>query len=138
MAKVYRVDILEDRLRQLAERTPGIQGTVIVSIEGFVVAAYPPAEHGDYHSAHHPTSTPQVAAMAATLIALGEQTLTRLAQGKVERLMIEGEDGAMIVYPINRNAALAAMIDKKAKIGLTLMAVSRTAAALADVLSGTD
>jgi uncharacterized protein len=103
-----------------------------------VVAAYPPAEHGDYHSASHATSTPQVAAMAATLIALSEQTLTRLAQGAIERLMIEGEDGAMIVYPINRKAALAAMIDKKAKIGLTLMAVKRTAAALADVLSGTD
>jgi uncharacterized protein len=138
MARVYRVDILEDRLRQLAERTAGIQGVVIVSIEGFVVAAYPPAEHGDYHSASHATSTPQVAAMAATLIALSEQTLTRLAQGKIERLMIEGEDGAMLVYPVNRNAALAAMIDKKAKIGLTLMAVKRTAAALADVLSGTD
>lgn len=138
MVNVYRVDILESKLKQLMESTPGVQGTVIVSVEGFVVAAYPPPDHGDGDGAYHPTSTPQVAAMAATLIALGEQTLTRLAQGKIERLMVEGEDGAIIVYPINRNAALAAMIDKKAKIGLALMAVSRAATFLADILSGTD
>jgi predicted regulator of Ras-like GTPase activity (Roadblock/LC7/MglB family) len=137
MTKVYRVDILEEKLKQLATAVPGIQGTVIVSLEGFVVATYPPAD-GQGTSLQHPTSTPQVAAMAATLIALGEQTLTRLAQGGMERLMIEGEQGAMIVYPVNQNAALAVMVSKEAKIGLTLMAVARSAAFFADVLSGAD
>jgi len=137
MTKVYRVDILEEKLKQLATAVPGIQGTVIVSLEGFVVATYPPAD-GQGTSLQHPTSTPQVAAMAATLIALGEQTLTRLAQGEMERLMIEGEQGAMIVYPVNQNAALAVMVSKEAKIGLTLMAVARSAAFFADVLSGAD
>jgi uncharacterized protein len=137
MTKVYRVDILEEKLKQLATAVPGIQGTVIVSLEGFVVATYPPAD-GQGTGLQHPTSTPQVAAMAATLIALGEQTLTRLAQGEMERLMIEGEQGAMIVYPVNQNAALAVMVSKEAKIGLTLMAVARSAAFFADVLSGAD
>jgi len=137
MTKVYRVDILEEKLKQLATAVPGIQGTVIVSLEGFVVATYPPAD-GQGTGLLHPTSTPQVAAMAATLIALGEQTLTRLAQGEMERLMIEGEQGAMIVYPVNQNAALAVMVSKEAKIGLTLMAVARSAAFFADVLSGAE
>jgi uncharacterized protein len=138
MARVYRVDILEEKLKQLAATVPGIQGTVIVSVEGFVVAAYPPADTSSMGNNYHPTSTPQVAAMAATLIALGEQTLTRLAQGAIERLMIEGTEGAMIVYPINQNAALAAMVSKEAKIGLTLMAVARSAAFFADILSGAE
>jgi predicted regulator of Ras-like GTPase activity (Roadblock/LC7/MglB family) len=134
MVSVYRVDILEDKLRDLTESVPGILGTVIVSYEGFVVAAYPPADSGT--DSYHATNTPQVAAMAATLIALGEQTLTRLSQGKVERLLIEGDSGAMIVYPINRNAALAAMVDKKAKLGLTLFAVARAAVFFGGILSG--
>jgi uncharacterized protein len=139
MPTMYRVDILESKLKEMMERTSGIQGTVVVSIEGFVVAAYPPADHhADMRGTYHRTSTPQIAAMAATMVALGEQTLTRLAQGKIQRLMVEGEDGAMIVYPINRNAALAAMIDKKAKVGLTLMAIARTAVTLGDILAGTD
>ena len=134
MVNVYRVDILEERLRELTESVSGILGTVIVSIEGFVVAAYPPADD----DLSQPTSTPQIAAMAATLIALSEEALTRLAQGKVERLLIEGEYGAMIVYPINRNAALAAMVDKGAKLGLTLLTVSQAATFFANVLSGAD
>ena len=134
MVNVYRVDILEERLRELAESVPGIQGTVIVSIEGFVVAAYPPADE----DLSQPTSTPQIAAMAATLVALGEEALARLAQGKIERLLVEGEQGAMIVYPINRNAALAAMVDKHAKLGLTLLTVSQAATFFGNVLSGAD
>jgi hypothetical protein len=134
MVNVYRVDILEDRLRELTESIPGIMGSVIVSIEGFVVAAYPPADD----DLSQPTSTPQIAAMAATLIALGEEALTRLAQGKIERLLIEGEHGAMIVYPINRNAALAAMVDKRAKLGLTLLTVAQAASFFGNVLSGAD
>jgi predicted regulator of Ras-like GTPase activity (Roadblock/LC7/MglB family) len=134
MVNVYRVDILEDRLRELTESVPGILGTVIVSVEGFVVAAYPPADGDSYQA----TSTPQVAAMAATLIALGEQALTRLAQGEIERLLVEGYSGAMIVYPINRNAALAAMVDKKAKLGLTLLTISQAASFFGGILSGAD
>jgi len=69
-------------------------------------------------------------------VALGEQALSRLSQGKVERLLVEGQGGAIIVYPINRDAALAAMVDKKAKLGLTLLAVSRAAAFFGSVLRG--
>lgn len=138
MVNIYRVNILEDRLRQLTETVPGILGTVIVSVEGFVVAAYPPSEQSSLSSAAETSSTSQVAAMAAALIALGEQTLVRLAQGQMERLLIEGEDGAIVVYPINQNAALAAMVDKHAKMGLVLVAIARAAAAFGDVLSGAE
>ncbi|MBK9049581.1 MAG: roadblock/LC7 domain-containing protein [Chloroflexi bacterium] len=138
MVNIYRVNILEDRLRQLTEAVPGIMGTVIVSIEGFVVAAYPPSEQSSLASAIDMSSTSQVAAMAAALIALGEQTLGRLAQGQMERLLIEGGEGAIIVYPINQNAALAAMVDKNAKMGMVLVAIARAAAAFGDVLSGTE
>jgi predicted regulator of Ras-like GTPase activity (Roadblock/LC7/MglB family) len=76
--------------------------------------------------------------MAAALIALGEQTLIRLAQGQMQRLLIEGVDGAIIVYPINQNAALAAMVDKGAKMGMVLVAIARAAHAFGDVLSGSE
>ncbi|MGW8319823.1 MAG: roadblock/LC7 domain-containing protein [Candidatus Promineifilaceae bacterium] len=134
MSSIYRVDILEDKLRELTESLPGIKGTVIVSFEGFVVASYAAPDESDGRASK--ASTPQVAAMAATLVALGEQALSRLSQGEVERLLVEGQGGAIIVYPINRDAALAAMVDKKAKLGLTLLAVSRAAAFFGSVLRG--
>ena len=132
MFNVYREELLEERLKRLTESVAGIEGAVIVSVEGFVVAAYAPQEHGHELVGN----TPQVAAMSATLMALGEQTLSRLAQGKIARLLVEGEAGAMIVYPINKNAALAALVNKSAKMGLSLMAVSRAATIFADILDG--
>ena len=90
MVQVYKTDLLEEALKELCSKLEGVQGAVIVSIEGFVVAAYTP--HESELDEEGPTSSPQVAAMAATLIALGERTLSRLAQGEMLRLLIEGND----------------------------------------------
>ncbi len=132
MANQYRIDILESQLAQLTRAIPDIHQTVIVSTDGFVVASYP-AINSDMND-FLINNTQQVAAMAAALIALGDQTLNRLAQGDMSRLMVEGGDGAIIVYPINRNAALSALVNKTTKMGLTLYEISRAAKRFADVL----
>ena len=134
MVQVYKTDLLEDALRELCSKLEGVQGAVIVSIEGFVVAAYTPHE-GDMDE-EGPTSSPQVAAMAATLIALGERTLSRLAQGEMIRLLIEGNDGGMLVVPANRRASVAVMVGKEAKMGLVLYALQQSAGKISDILEG--
>jgi predicted regulator of Ras-like GTPase activity (Roadblock/LC7/MglB family) len=70
------------------------------------------------------TRSPQVAAMAATLIGLAETTLRRLEQGDLKRLMIDAEEGTMVVYPANR-ASLAVLVEKGTKLGRVLYAVSQ-------------
>ncbi len=131
---VYKTDLLETALQELCHKLEGVQGAVIVSVEGFVVAAYAPHE-SDMHE-EGPTSSPQVAAMAATLIALGERTLARLAQGDMIRLLIEGNDGGMIVVPANDRASVAVMVDREAKMGLVLYALQQSAATISDILEG--
>lgn len=130
MARVYRINILEDLLKRLTKKVGDIRQSVIVSNDGFVVAAYPGGNEGREGS----VNSPQVAAMAATLVALGDQTLERLAKGNIKRLLIEGDDGAIIVYPINRHSALACLVTETAKMGLTLREIARSAAQLADIL----
>ena len=134
MAQVYRTDLLEDALKDLCSKLQGVQGAVIVSIEGFVVAAYTP--HESDMDEEGPTSSPQVAAMAATLIALGERTLSRLAQGEMLRLLIEGNDGGMVVVPANRRASVAVMVGKETKMGLVLYALQQNAKKIGDILEG--
>ncbi len=134
MAQVYRTDLLEEALKKMCIKLEGVQGAVIVSIEGFVVAAYTPYE-GDMDE-EGPTSSPQVAAMAATLIALGERTLSRLAQGEMIRLLIEGNDGGMLVVPANRRASVAIMVGKEAKMGLALYALKQSAHTISNILEG--
>lgn len=128
MASVYRVTLLEDSLKRLVHTSTHILGAVMVSVEGFVVATY--TRPGDTT-----TNTPQIAAMSATLYTLGEQTLLRLAQGEIERLLVEGKTGAIMLYPVNQDAVLAVMVNKYTKMGVTLLTVSRTAQELALILN---
>ncbi len=122
MVREYRSETLERTLRTLHLAVPGIIASVIVNIDGLLVSAYPPGDDENYDE--NPTSSPQVAAMAATLIGLAERTLGRLAQGDLERLLMEGEDGIMVVYPAGR-AALAVLVAKDTKMGMVLYAASR-------------
>jgi predicted regulator of Ras-like GTPase activity (Roadblock/LC7/MglB family) len=133
MAQIYRTDLLEETLKELCSKLEGIQGAVIVSIEGFVVASYTPNEDDEEEG---PTSSPQVAAMAATLIALGERTLSRLAQGEMIRLLIEGNDGGMLVVPANRRASVAVMVGREAKMGLVLYALQQSTRKISAILEG--
>lgn len=129
----FREEVINEALRKLHFVVQGVKASVVVNRDGLLVASYPAGDEGDVLS--NPTSSPQVAAMSATLIGLAERTLGRLAQGEMERLLIEGEHGTMVVYPAGR-ATLAVLLDKDQKIGPLLYAASRTAKEIADVLKG--
>jgi predicted regulator of Ras-like GTPase activity (Roadblock/LC7/MglB family) len=122
---------LEDSLKTLYRAVEGIKATVIVNIDGLLVAAFPPGDEENPHE--NPTSSPQVAAMAATLIGLAERTLGRLAQGDLERLLMEGEEGVMVVYPAGR-ASLAVLVRKDARLAHVLFATKKSAAEVAQIL----
>jgi predicted regulator of Ras-like GTPase activity (Roadblock/LC7/MglB family) len=137
MAIVYRTEKLEAALKKLCTQLNNVKGAVIVSIEGFVVAAYEPGRTANgSHDEERTTSSPQVAAMAATLIALGERTLARLGQGDMVRLLVEGDYGAMLVVPASNRAAIALMVNNDAKMGLSLYALKQIAVEIRAILEG--
>lgn len=131
MSQQYRSDALEEKLKMLHTFVEGVKATVIVNVDGLLVAAYPPGDEENPHE--NPTSSPQVAAMSATLIGLAERTLKRLAQGELERLLMEGESGVMVVYPAGR-ASLAVLVDKDARIARVLVAAKKAASEIEDIL----
>lgn len=133
MSTQYRSEALEEKLRILHSVVEGVKATVIVNNDGLLVAAFPPGDEDDPHN--NPTSSPQVAAMSATLIGLAERTLRRLAQGDLERLLIEGEEGVMVVYPAGR-ASLAVLVENDAKLAHVLFAAKKAAAEVAGILGG--
>jgi predicted regulator of Ras-like GTPase activity (Roadblock/LC7/MglB family) len=131
MAQEYRSEKLEDSLRKLHQSVAGIKATVIVNIDGLLVAAFPPGDEDNPHE--NPTSSPQVAAMSATLIGLAERTLGRLAQGDLERLLMEGQEGVMVVYPAGR-ASVAVLVTKDARLAHVLTATKIAAAEVQEIL----
>ncbi len=131
MAQTYRSEILERTLKTLHVAVDGVKASVIVNVDGLLVAAYPAGNEENPHE--NPTSTPQVAAMSATLIGLAEKTLRRLAQGQLERLLMEGEEGVMVVFPAGR-ASLAVLCEKGARLSYILYAAKKAAAEVEQIL----
>ena len=127
----YRVQVLEDILRRLHESVDGLHGTVVVSIEGFVVAAY--SGEGRRRTSN-PVDSPQIAAMAAAIIALGERVLGRLARGELDRILLDGTEGGIIVVSAGPEAALATMVNKDAKLGLVMHELRRSSREIHRVL----
>jgi len=132
MAKRYRVELIQDELFALCQRVDGLERVIVVSLDGFEVSAYPPVADQEIEP---PLHSPNIAATAANAIALGEKALKRLNQGALERLIVEGKEGTMIIYPIEKtDAALVVMVDKSAKMGLVSLVMRQSIGQLVPIL----
>ena len=120
----YRSEALLRSLAALHHDVPEIHGSAIITHDGLVIASYPPGWDADIHD---PTGGENVAAMAAVVAGLAERTLTRLDQGELQRVVMEGARGTVGVIPASADSALALLIAKNAKLGLTLHAARQTA-----------
>lgn len=127
MPSEYREERLVRVLQeQIHENIQGVREAVIVTNDGLVVAAYPGVV--DERNTPRDTGTSHwVAALAAEIIAQSRRAFGQLAQGAVNRILIDGESGSMIVVPAGDHAALAVMIDTQAKLGLAMFQVARVA-----------
>jgi len=68
-------------------------------------------------------------------IALSERVLGRLARGEIDRILLDGTEGGIIVVPAGREAALATMVGKDAKLGLVMHEARRAANRVQEVLA---
>jgi predicted regulator of Ras-like GTPase activity (Roadblock/LC7/MglB family) len=106
-------------LRTFQASTPGVLGAGIISVDGFAIASELPES----------VEERRVAAMAAAMLALGEQTTSEFEQGKLERVFIDGESGYTIVMSAGPDAVLSAVARKDAKMGLVFLQMERAAQA---------
>ena len=132
MARENRSGALEAALRRLSMVVEGVKASAIVSDEGFAIAAYP----GDAETSASDgrLKAAQLAAVSASLAALGERSLDRLAQGEMGRLLLEGESGAFLSCPAG-DVTLALLVEKEASMGHVLFAAQKTAAEIDAILA---
>jgi predicted regulator of Ras-like GTPase activity (Roadblock/LC7/MglB family) len=127
----YRSDTLLRTLADLHKQAAGVRGVAVITQDGLVIAAYPPGWDADIHDT---TGGEHVAAMAAVVAGEAERILTRLDQGDLSQVLIEGQRGTLAVLRATRDAALALLIDRDAKLGLILNAARQALAAIRTVL----
>ncbi len=111
---------LTEILRKFQASTPGLLGAGVISADGFAIASELPQS----------VEERRVAAMAAAMLALGEQTTNEFEHGHLERVFVEGNDGYTIIMGAGTEAVLSAVARKDTKLGLVFLQMERAAEAV--------
>jgi predicted regulator of Ras-like GTPase activity (Roadblock/LC7/MglB family) len=75
-----------------------------------------------------------ICATASALISAGEKVASDLSRGSIGQIYLRGDDGDMVVVKVNDFAELVCMVDRQAKMRITLMEAARCAQKLSEVL----
>jgi predicted regulator of Ras-like GTPase activity (Roadblock/LC7/MglB family) len=87
-----------------------------VSLEGLMLASALPAG----------TNEDAIAAMSATVLALGERTTREFAVGSLEQVYFKGSDGYILIQGAGEDGVLVVVTDGTAKLGVMFLLLRRT------------
>ena len=119
----FRAEEIEQILKRL-ENVPGLEGSALVSSDGFMLASSLPPD----------ISEDRVAAMGAAMVSVAERVNKELGRGRFELAIISGGDGYTLATEVSVDAILIVLASKTAKLGLVFYEVRRAAEDLARVL----
>jgi predicted regulator of Ras-like GTPase activity (Roadblock/LC7/MglB family) len=108
-------------LKRLNSTSSEIQASAVMSRDGHTLAAV----LGDT------VNSVRLGAMCATLLSLGEKASLELNRGKLRQILIQGEEGYVLLLRIGEKAVLAVVSQPGANLGMLLVEARRTAAEIA-------
>jgi len=106
-----------DRLHDLLGRTPDVEASAVVSVDGLTIAAVLPSS----------VEEDRVSAMSAAMLSLGERIAGELGRGSLDEVYIHGDEGYVLLTSIGNGAVLTVLARKHAKLGLVFLEMRRAA-----------
>ena len=101
---------LKRELKRLVETNPDVEAGAIVSIEGSPIASVFPEAIDDA----------KIAAMTAAIFSLGERGVLEIARGNLKRIVIEGDNGLILVMAVDKNKILILSTTRYPRLGAGL------------------
>lgn len=95
--------------------TPYVQATAVVSTDGLVIASRLPGR----------VEEDRVGAMGAAILSISARSGEELDRGSMERVLIEGENGYILIMSVGEEAVLVVLVGKKVKLGLLFFECQR-------------
>lgn len=124
MTTASKQEQLQRTLEAIGTAVPDVEGALLASRDGLAIAA------------HLRGADPsRVAAMAATVLALGTTVVDTCRIGPFEETVIQGDAGVFVVYDAGDLAVLAVLARRRANLGLVHLESRRAAAELARLLA---
>lgn len=119
-----RTEQFQQILADLNGSTADIEASALISVDGLMMeSAMPQGMDED-----------RVGAMSAALLSLGERTARELARGALERVLVQGQDGYVIMTAAGSEAVLTVLAKPNAKLGLIFLDIKRAAKALSQIV----
>lgn len=119
-----REQMLKSILSDLNGASADIEASAIISADGLTLAALLPQN----------VDEDRVGAMAAAMLSLGERTAQELMRGELEQVMVKGSNGYILMSYVGKEAVLAVIARKDAKLGLIFLDAKRAAKNISDIL----
>jgi len=122
---------LANILRQMEAMNSEIQGSAIVSIQGLPIADALPRLRTEYGGE---TNSGIISAMSAAIISVSERAVSELARGNFKRIMIEGDEGLIILSRAGNNAILCVLTSQNPSLGMVFLNITATSKKIAGLL----
>ena len=104
-------------LRGMSSSITDIEASAVISGDGLVIASVLGPE----------TDPDRYAAMCASLLALAERAALEVARGEMRLVLVDGENGSMLLVRAAGNAVLAVAARSKANLGMVFRVARETA-----------
>jgi len=117
-------DQLDAVLNEFERNVPHVQATAIISTDGLVIASRLPRQ----------VEEERIGAMGAAILSISARSGQELDRGNMERVLIEGEVGYMLLRSIGDDAILVALVEKDVRLGLLFYECKNCIAKLIELL----
>jgi hypothetical protein len=124
MSTNSRGEKIVQKLKELENKSPEIEGTAIVSTEGLIIAS---ALKENFEEEH-------LAAISAIVLSLGERIVTELTRGKLEQVFVKGDKGYVLISYCNYDSLLVVITSAYVKLGMIFLDTKRIADQLSEML----
>ena len=104
-------------LRELSNSSKNIQASAVISRDGFIISAY----------LHEDVDGNRLGAISSTLLALSETATREMKKGPLKQVLVEGENGYILVVQVGTEGVLAILTHPGVNLGMVLVEAKRTA-----------
>ncbi len=118
-------EVLANLLEQLLAQSSEIEGAAVIGVDGLVYSANLP---------HRDMDEDLTGAVAASIFALGVRSVAQLKRGALTRVLIQGDDGNIIVTVINKQTVFVALTPREINLGMAFAEAKSISAKLAEAL----
>lgn len=119
-----RSEMMVERLQDMQARTPDIEASAVVSVDGLIMASSLPSSMDE----------DRISAMSAAMLSLGDRIASELERGQLNQVYIRGTNGIIILMAVGEEAVLTIMARSKAKLGLIFLEMRRATADLEQLI----